>query len=44
MGNMAATGEACGFAAAACVREGSAPRDFDGRRAGEFMKSRGYAL
>lgn len=44
MGNMAATGEACGFAAAACVREGTAPRNFDGKLASEFMKSRGYTL
>lgn len=44
MGNMAATGEACGYAAALCVREGTAPRDFDGRRARAFMAERGYAL
>ena len=44
MGNMAATGEACGFAAAKCVKENTLPRDFDGRRAKEFMAKRGYEL
>ena len=44
MGNMTATGEACGFAAAACVREKIAPKEFDGRLASKFMKERGYAL
>ncbi len=44
MGNMTATGEACGFAAATCVREGISPREFDGRRAKAFMTERGYTL
>lgn len=44
MGNMAATGEAAGFAAANIAREGITPRDFDGRRAKEFMMEKGYAL
>ena len=44
MGNMAATGEAAGFAAAACAKEKSLPRDFDGKRAREFMTSRGYEV
>ncbi len=44
MGNMMAVGEACGFAAANCVKEGISPRDFDGRRAKEFMAERGFAL
>lgn len=44
MGNMAATGEACGFAAAKCVKESLLPRDFDGKRAKEFMLSKGYEI
>ena len=44
MGNMAATGEAAGFAAAACAKEGTAPAAFDGRRARRYMESRGYQL
>jgi len=44
MGNMTATGEACGYAAALCVRENTAPRDFDGRRVRAFMEERGYAM
>jgi hypothetical protein len=44
MGNMAATGEASGFAAATCVRERILPGDFDGKRAKAFMSSRDYQL
>lgn len=44
MGNMAATGEAAGFAAAACAREKIAPAEFDGRRAKEFAAQNGYEL
>ncbi len=44
MGNMAATGEACGFAAAGCVKGNFAPKDFDGRLAKEFMVNRGYTV
>jgi hypothetical protein len=41
---MATTGEAAGFAAANIAREGITPREFDGRRAKEFMMEKGYAL
>ena len=44
MGNMAATGEAGGYAAALCVKEGILPREFDGKRASTFMKMRGYEI
>jgi len=44
MGNMAATGEAVGFAAACCAREKTSPAAFDGRRAKEFALERGYEL
>ncbi len=44
MGNMAATGEAAGFAAAKCAAEGLLPAAFDGSRAKTYMESRGYAL
>ena len=44
MGNMAATGEAVGFAANLCVKENTAPKDFDGTRAKAFMLSRGYEI
>lgn len=44
MGNMAATGEAGGYAAALCVKEGVLPREFDGKRASAFMKMRGYEI
>lgn len=44
MGNMAATGEAAGFAAAKCVKEATLPRDFDGKRAKEFMTLKGYEI
>ena len=44
MGNMAATGEACGYAAAKCVAEGQSPRTFDGTRVKKFMKKRGYEI
>ena len=44
MGNMAATGEAAGFAAASCVREDLKPREYDGRRVTEFMKKQGYEI
>ena len=40
----AATGEAAGFAAAACAKEGTLPQDFDGKRAKAYMESRGYQL
>ena len=44
MGNMAATGEAGGYAAAKCVMENLAPRDYDGRKVCEFMKKQGYEI
>ncbi len=44
MGNMAATGEAAGFAAAICAKENIIPIGFDGTRAHAFMKARGYQL
>ena len=44
MGNMAATGEAAGFAAAECVKNGIAPKEYDGRKARAFMEKRGYEI
>jgi len=44
MGNMAATGEAGGYAAALCVKECILPREFDGKRVSAFMKKRGYEI
>lgn len=44
MGNMAATGEAAGYAAALCVKEHTLPAAFDGKRASAFMKTRGYEI
>lgn len=44
MGNMAATGEAGGYAAAKCVMENLAPRNYDGRKVCEFMKKQGYEI
>ena len=44
MGNMAATGEAVGYAASECVREGLKPREYDGARVTEFMKKQGYEI
>ena len=44
MGNMAATGEAGGYAASECVKAGILPRDFDGRKAKEYMISLGYEI
>ena len=38
MGNMAGTGEAAGYAAALCARDGLAPRDVDGRQVARYMK------
>ena len=36
--------QACGFAAAKCVKENVLPREFDGKRAKEFMLSKGYEI
>jgi hypothetical protein len=44
MGNMAATGEAAGFAAAECSRAKILPSVYDGRKVCEFMKARGYEI
>lgn len=44
MGNMAATGEAAGYAAACCVKEHVWPAQFDGKRASRYMKLAGYEI
>jgi len=44
MGNMAATGEAAGYSAAECSKNKILPGEFDGRRARDFMISRGYEI
>jgi hypothetical protein len=44
MGNMAATGEAAGFAAAESVRLGISVCDYDGKAVHDFMHNRGYEL
>lgn len=38
MGNMAATGEAAGYAAAICVRDGIRPDEVDGKAVSAYMK------
>ncbi len=44
MGNMAATGEAAGFAAAECAKLEISPRKYDGKAVRAFMEQRGYEL
>ena len=44
MGNMAATGEAAGFAAAECSRLCVIPGEYDGKLARAFMEKRGYEI
>ncbi len=44
MGNMMATGEAAGFAAAECVNKRICPCKLNGERVSAFMKDRGYEL
>ena len=44
MGNMSATGEAAGFAAANCAKLDVKPSQYDGKKVREFMQSRAYAL
>ena len=44
MGNMAATGEAAGFAAAHSAKESTSPKEFDGCRVKAFMESKGYEI
>ena len=44
MGNMAATGEAAGFAAAKCAKGATRPRLVDGKEVRAFMEGRGYEI
>ena len=44
MGNMAATGEAAGYAAAECAKAGVLPREYDGKLVRGFMEKRGYEI
>lgn len=44
IGNMGATGEACGYAAGACLARGVLPAQLDGRQVKAYMKGQGYAL
>ena len=44
MGNMAATGEAAGFAAAKSSAAGISPRAFEGRLVRDYMVSLGYEI
>lgn len=44
MGNMAATGEAAGFAAAECSMKKQMPKEYDGKLARQFMEKRGYEI
>lgn len=44
MGNMAATGEAAGYAASECIKSSILPKDFDGKLAKNFMSERGYEI
>ena len=44
MGNMAATGEAAGFAAAKCAKNATRPRLIDGKEVRAFMEERGYKM
>lgn len=44
MGNMAATGEAAGFAAANCVKFNTLPAEYNGKEVCSFMKSRKYEI
>ena len=44
MGNMAATGEAVGYAAAECAMDGTLPRDYDGTRVKEYMIKQKYVI
>ena len=44
MGNMAATGEAAGFAAANSAKAGISPKSFDGSLVRAYMESLGYEL
>ena len=44
MGNMAATGEAAGYAAAICIKNKLLPAELDGGQVGRYMKGAGYEL
>jgi hypothetical protein len=44
MGNMGATGEAAGWAAAQAVQAGITPAQVDGKKVSAFMKARGYEI
>ena len=44
MGNMAASGEACGFAAARCISDSLLPKQLDGRLVRSFMEKKGYDI
>ena len=44
MGNMGATGEAAGWAAAQSVKNGIDPAQVDGKAVSAFMKTRGYEI
>jgi hypothetical protein len=44
MGNMAATGEAAGFAAAECAKKEISPLSVCGKSVRSFMEARGYTL
>lgn len=44
IGNMAATGEAAGYAAAICIKNKLLPAELDGGQVGRYMKGAGYEL
>ncbi|MBE6645738.1 MAG: FAD-dependent oxidoreductase [Ruminococcaceae bacterium] len=44
MGNMAATGEAAGYAAAECSKSGTSVKKYDGKLVRDFMITRGYEI
>ena len=44
MGNMAATGEAAGFAASKAIKNDLAPKDIDGKEIKAFMLEKGYEI
>ena len=44
MGNMAASGEAAGFAAAECIKKSLFPKEIEGTSVRSFMETRGYTL
>ena len=44
MGNMGATGEAAGWAAAQAIQAGITPAQVDGKTVSAFMKGRGYEI